>query len=389
MPLKLFARTARNCLFGLLILGINALPADAKIGFEYTTNLNSTDNLYSDSSHIYDAYSYVSLKLKAYPLSMLEISANGEQSNYRAEDGLSNQLGGLSFAFAPLPQNSRLAIYVSADMNGRVYHSAFKRFNNNYIDLLGSAGYELSSFMSVRSGASYKHTRYVNSGKTKRDLDLFFGGNITFPGQNSLDLESGFSFTNCPFKDTLGPAPDPEWPYSFWAAMTLPEKQTNIRIFYFSPRLSRPIGAKTGINISFTRQLFQNYDNQWTGGDSTQFLSPWASVWEGSAITAGVKSFIIPHFILTANAGYWDKTYFKTIEDYKSTLAHIIRVDHKDYRRHDWQTRLSFGAQYPIKTRSGFLVEPSINLDYTNTRSNNKLYQFHNLMIAGGVKLRY
>jgi len=229
----------------------------------------------------------------------------------------------------------------------------------------------------------------VISGKNKRDHDLFVGGNLTLPGQNSLDLESGFSFTNCPFKDTLGPPPDPEWPYSFWAAMTLPEKQTNIRIFYFSPRLSRPMGAKTGINVSFTRQIFQNYDKQWIGGDSSQFLSPWASVWEGSAITAGIKSFVLPHFILTANVGYWDKTYFKTIDDYNSTLAHIIRVDHKDYRRRDWQTKLYFGLQFPIKTRSGVLIEPSANINYSNTRSNNKLYQYHNLAITGGVRLRY
>lgn len=371
-----------------MIVSLIAVPGYARIGSEFASSINSTDNIYSDSSGIYDAYSLMTLNLKMYPFPSLEATVNGKQTNYRDRAGLSSQLGGLTLAYVPTPKDSRLAIYITGSLNGQLYHNEFKRFDNNYISMATSIGYDLSSRIMARAGVSYRNTTYVRNGLDKRDVDYSVGLNTTLPGNNSFDLEAGFAYTNCPFKDTSGTAPEyQEWMSTRWE--DIPDKKINIRILCLSPRISRPLGNKSGIYLSYTRQLFQNYDKQWTSGDSAQFLSPWASVWDGSAVTAGLKSFLIPHFILTANAGYWDKTYFKANAAHSVTLGNLIRVRRKDYRRRDYQTTFFVDLRMPLKSHSGLLFEPSVNVNYSNTRSNDKLFGYSNLIIAGGIKIRY
>ena len=130
-------------------------------------------------------------------------------------------------------------------------------------------------------------------------------------------------------------------------------------------------------------------DDQIIFGFATKFLSPWASVWEGQSITASLKSFLIPKLILTAGAGYWDKTFLKSIEsDYKFYIQ-ILIDDPPVRRRHDWQTRYYGSIQLPITTHSGTFIEPSLRVDYTKNYSSLALYRYSNYSMSLLTTLRF
>jgi hypothetical protein len=163
------------------------------------------------------------------------------------------------------------------------------------------------------------------------------------------------------------------------------ESESNLWCFYFSPRWSRPIGGRSGFNLSYSVQNFQNYDNEIVWGFTTQFLSPWASVWEGQNLTAAFKTYLIPRIILTAGAGYWDKRYLRTIEQ-----NHTYYVQAKEAeRRHDWQNKAYFGLQWPFRLSRGIRCESNLGLEYSDNRSNKILYRYSDFSVSLGMGIRF
>ncbi len=389
----------KRCLACLLWLGfLISLSSivDAGIGFDYSLLGGTNSNLLSDSSSIYDAYTTSRLNLKLYPFSILEVSITGEDTYYREFIGLSTSMGGLGLVLIPIHQASPFSLYLSAKVSGRLYHQAFKGFNNNVMDLMAAAGYQVSPQLTVRSGVSFKSTRYVNAEVSyKRDLDLFTGALVSFWGSNTLDMEAGISRTNYTHKDNIYfidsmppiinfPFP---WPYDGWFLAWVKEAESNLWMFYYSPRWSRPIGSKTGISFGYTRRLFQNYDDALLTGDTTaSFLSPWASVWEGNSTSVGLKSYLIPKFIVSIGAGYWDKKFLKKVEPKDMPLGLYVDAKRRD-ARHDWQTKGYLTVQWPMKLQRGPLLEPILNVEYTNNVSNSGVYNYSGFAAMVGIRI--
>ena len=363
----------------------------AGVNVEFTAGVGTTNNLISDSSNIYDAYSSASVNLKAYPLSGLEIGVRGDNTYYRETIGLSSLLGGLKLTYIPIRAKSPLSIFLSGDVSGRLYHDEFSGFDNNIGEVIGSLGYKLTPHLSARGGVSFKSTVYVNSAvEYKRDLDFFLGANTTILGVNSFDLEAGFARTNFThkdniyFTDSIPPGWDSPWSYRDWFLEFVGESESNLWVFYCSPRYSRSLGYKTGINLTYTVQNFQNYHDEIVYGFSTQFLSPWASVWEGQDVTVNLKSYLLPRCILSAGAGYWDKTYLKTIESRDNFYFQVK----ERIARQDWQTRIYLGIQWPLALHSGLLLEPNATIDYMKNVSNKPLYNFSSFAVSAGIRFR-
>lgn len=390
--------SVRICAIRLIVflLSVSSSAIATQVGFEVTTSINGNQNLYSDSTETYDLYSMTSLKFKVYPLSNLEVGFTGEQSYYRDGTGLSNAMGGITAAYVPMKGSSPLQLYLSGSLNGRIYHRDFSRFDNNFGDITISAGYRVSSHSSVRSGFSYRATRYVKGGIVyKRDIDIYGGVNATLPYSNSLDLEAGFARTNFVhkdnvyFRDSIPPGYNFPWDYRDWFIEWIGDTESQLWVFHYSPRLSRPIGSRTGIAITYSQRLFQNYSRELIYGLTTGFLSPWASAWEGNTVSISIKTFLIPRCIVTAGAGYWDKAYIYVIENYNPSLFYVDARDlKKNPRREDWQTRLYMSIQIPMKGPWGFLMEPSINADYFKNVSNRSLYYYSGFSVAAGVRFR-
>ncbi len=359
---------------------------------EITSGIGSTDNLIKDSTELFDAYSILTARVDIYPVRGLEIGIRSEQTSYRELPGISSILGGLSLVYMPLNPDSRFSLLISGEVSGQLYHSDFSGFDNNIGQARASLGYRLSDDIALRGGAAFKSTRYVNAATSyKRDIDLFLGGNIFLPLANVFDVEAGFSKTNFQHKDNLGLVGDsipPGWefplPRENWLLDWVGESENDLWLFYWSPRISRSLGRKTGLSLMYSVQIFQNYDNEVVWGFTTGYLSPWASVWEGESVVLNIKSYIVPHIVLSIGGGYWDKLFLKTVE----STHFLYRQAKNDATRQDWQTRSFLSIQFPLVFKRRFFMEPAINLEYIDSKSNKDLYRYHDLTFTAGLTFR-
>lgn len=393
-------RSAIKLLFSSLLLLITALPVRASVAIEYSSSASTSNNLLGDSSKVYDAYTSENIIIKAYLFSSLEVKLSGEMVYYRETPGLDNKGANLSVTYIPIREESHLALYLTGIISGRVYRDAFNILDNNYAEATVAMGYQLLGNLNVRSGVTYRSTAYLNRDiDYRRDIDLYLGGNASFLSKGSIDLEIGFARTNYAFKDahlTGSALLPPEYnqivvPYANWWMKIIPETKDNLWVFYISPRISRSIGSRTGINIQYTQRNFQNYSSGFLPGQANDYLSPWITIWDGRSITANAKSYLIPRFIITAGAGYWDKTYLTTADE-QGALEQDIRYSQSQgiaKTRHDWQSRYYMGFQLPLKIGTEIILSPALNFDYTRIRSNDPLYDYNNFSISTGVTIRW
>lgn len=379
------SRTLFLAIIFAMVLSPNLLAANF-YGVEFATNTGSTSNLLDDASKIYDVYSTSTLQLSLYPLSSLELKLGGQQSYYRETIGLSNITGQMAFTFVPTPRTSRFALYLSGNFRGLRYHRGFDGFDNNTGGTAIAVGYDITSSISVRTGMSYNSTSYIDPElEDKEDVEYYWGGNLTLPGSIGLDIESGFARANYSHVYLFADTSDFLISLSDPGTMLRPEK---LWVFYYTPRISRMIAPKTGLNITFTKRKFQNYNGQLIFGFSTGFLSPWASVWEGQSVAALAKSYLIPKLIVSAGVGYWDKTYLRAIEKTYIYYIELILDQHNITPRHDWQTKYYASIQWPISTKSGKFIEPSIRVDYIKNFSNQDLFTYSDYSFAATITFR-
>ncbi len=366
-------------LIATLVMAAGAVEA-ADVSFEFSNSQGSTNNLLDDSSKIYDTYTTSALRAAYCPLPSLEISLSGENSYYRELTGLSGQTGQYGMTYIPFPESSPLSLYISGDVSAVRYHREFSAFDNNSAEIEAAAGYTIKDGLYARAGVAYSSTAYIGLDMPyKRDFEVYWGGNVSLFGFGSFDIETGFARANYTYivNDTINHFPILP-PDSF------PDAGADLWMYFISPRLSAHIAPKTGLSVLFSQRNFQNYDRQIIYGFSTSYLSPWAGVWQGQEISANIKSYLIPHVILTAGAGYWDKGYMRTAEE--EHLLWILAL--LDEARHDYESRYYVTLQWPITTRGHILIEPNIRFDYTDNRSNKPLYYYDDFSVSGSIKVR-
>lgn len=379
-------------LLGIFCLILNSQPAygaDAGIGFQLQRG--TSESLFGDSTNTFDTHTTSQLEIKYYPISKIELKLSGSHTYYHETSGLSNMFGQFGITLIPLSETSPVILQVSGNLNGAVYHREFDNYDNNYAEGEILMGYQFSPTALFKTGLSVRSTAYINSETgDKRDVQFFAGGNLTLPGKNSLNLETGFATTNYTHKDNIffedSIAPGNLYPtrYKDWRLAWVGQSESDLWSFYISPRLSRPLGLKSGINITYIIRNFQNYDHSLLLGFTTEYLSPWSTVWEGENITAKLKSYLIPRTILEAGIGYWDRVFLKTIE---STFVFYINAKN-DPARQDWQVRYFINAQWPLLSHGGLYFEPNLRINYTKNRSNKPVYRYSDYSIAVGLSIR-
>ncbi|MGB5137107.1 MAG: hypothetical protein WBP29_01095, partial [Candidatus Zixiibacteriota bacterium] len=365
-----FSKEPRQLLvLALLLLGLLPERSSANIMLELGLNGGYTDNLLSDSSGVVDRYSTSSATLRFYPNSNYELRTTGEATFYSAQTGLSNKLARLGATWIPLNAESRFSIYVSGDFDLLRYRSQFGRFNTNNIDARAAFGYRLGTVANLRWGVRLQSTEYLGSSSgDKASIESFAGINTTFWRDNSFDCEFGYGIMDYRFIDPALEYIDIEQPE---AALT----GGKLRSIYVSPRVSRPLGSRTGANVTFTYHHFLGDEDEIVYGSSVGLLSPWTSVWEGTSIVANVKSFLLPGFISTFGCGYWNRRHLRTIENGLYPLV-IGR------ERDDDQARMYLQFVRPIAVGSGKILQPRIQIDYSNNNSSNELFDYSGASIS-------
>jgi len=359
----------RTAIFSIIILLLLVSPAYSDFGLEFSTGQTFTDNLLLDSSDISDSYSTTSASIHFYPVSHADVTLIGEYNYYSEIIGLGSILSGAEISIIPLSENSPLILYLSGKFTNRSYRKAFRGYNTNDVNVTTSLAYKFADALQVRAGFNLKNTIYINAEDVDKEItDLFTGIYFTLPGSNAFDIEGGYSTANIEAIDT-------STIYTFPQVLEMTDSK--LKKFYISPRFSRPLGRKNGISITYSYSEFVDFENPLVRSYSTGFLSPWASVWDGSSLLISLKSYVIPKVKLTAGYGSWNKRYLNTLEG----LDFI-------QEREDDVNRYFLSASWPMPTASSLFLEPSIRIDYTDSVSSQKLYTFKGFSTIISISVR-
>ncbi|MFQ6009318.1 MAG: hypothetical protein ACE5K8_10265, partial [Candidatus Zixiibacteriota bacterium] len=316
------------------------------------------------------------VSFKYYPFSNMEVDLTSQYTYYSKTFNLSNLLYSGEITFIPTGENSSVNVYLSGKYDRTLYRDKFESFDNANIRLTAALEYVIKPWLRLRTGSKFTVTRYVNADSVDADhekYDLFAGLNIVAFGSNSLDIESGWGTTNFSFvDDTVQPSIE----------FTPGSSKGSFNSFYISPRISRPLGSRTGISVTYTYRHFTGADHSVVAGYSTGYLSPWATIYEGSSVTLQLKSHLVPQMIVTTGIGYWDKTYLKT----RDRVWGVIQGGSFWYEgwiyaneaspRKDYFTRLYLSLRRPISFGVGGLIEPTLTIGYSENRSSLDVYDY-------------
>lgn len=361
-------------------VGQNSILADFSISGGYT------ENLLNDSSDIGDSFSSYTGKVRFYPFPALEVSGRTGYTYYGDQYNLSNFDGGVGVVYIPTRDESPFSLYVAANFDGRRYRQEFQAFDENSFDATVSAGYRVSPTLATRIGIVMRSTAYISSESgDKSSWEAFTGVNFTPYGRNSLDVELGYGTARYNYIRLR--SPDPPWDY----LIDVPGPESLLRggglqSLYLAQRYSRPLGFKTGLNITYMFRTFMNSEDGLVYGASIGLLSPWTSVWEGHSITINLKSFLIPTVMLTTGAGYWEKTFFSTVEgqDVLPYLEDTFIIIVRPVGRADVQRKFYLQLQRPVSTPLGVL-QPNVRVDYVDNDSTNDLFDYSGFSISVGL----
>ena len=396
--------------FGLLFVLIIALtsPGVSAVGIdvEATASGGSTSNLFLDSTEKKDTYSTSTVDLNWYPLSFARLNLVSEYSYYGNFFNLSNLVYGGGLTIIPIPDSSRFSTYLEGNIKKREYRDTdgdstslnANEFTGDEYDGMVGVGYCLSSRTQLRMGLSFASSQYKIDGVIDREkLDITAGANTTLFGSYSIDLEMGYStgkyqFINpekyYPVIDTLLPR-----------ALIATGEQYSILLmdrlnsFYISPRISRPLGKKTGLALTYSRRLFlDRKEDAVIYGYSTGYLSPWLGEYAGQAIVFKIKTYLIPRLITSLSVGFWEREHIRTVEREQETdIFGVHQTVNLLYAqdRADWRRRVDFRVQWPLHLGSSVTVEPSIQVDYTDNNSTVLVYDYDVFTLNAGVTARF
>ncbi len=399
---------------------ILAGSSDAEIGFagfEAGINTGYSENILKDSTGLADSYRTADLALNLYPLSMAEIKLTGNYTFYDAIPGLTNFVGGAGFTLIPLKDTSPLSLYLSGNYRLRNYRQGSLQarndeYNTTDIDGIVTVGYRLRPNLRLRIGAAYKttlyeETEYIDSSITpitstsiqhvsdKHDKDFFGGFNWTLPGSNVLDIEAGYMVGNLQVID-----PEQRGLIQVEQGDTVAYNKLvdggDLQAWYISPRISRPLGKRSGLSVTYSHRGFIDKDDSaLVYGYSTGLQSPWVSAYEGDAIQINLKTYLVEKMIVTAGFGYMEKTYIDVLEMGKFKRpgpGGVIIVLNKSFGWHERRDQLRqafFGIQIPIQTHGGLILEPSLNFNYTSNSSSVEVYEYSDFTITSGINVRF
>ncbi|MBD3404097.1 hypothetical protein GF420_14490 [candidate division GN15 bacterium] len=347
----------------------------------------NTRNLLKDWSSRETAYSTAGISLGLHPLAMAEIELIGEYTTYGQLSSLSNFRYGAGFTLIPTGDSARTSLLLSGFYHDRDYRDQVTdvtstEFSSSEYEARAGLAHTFTNSFQARTGLVYRATAYGSDDVRDREaLDWYTGVNVTLPGRNVLDVEAGLTHGNLDYvaQSTGGIRPD--------RAYELLE-QADLNTFYFSPRLSRPLGSRTGISLTVShRQFVEQPDSAVVYGHSTGFLSPWVASYEGQAVAVNVKTFLIPRLITTLGAGYWSKDFLTTVETTDGFLGPQVSTLFAE-ERSDEQRRVFLNLQWPITGRGGWFIEPSLYLGYVSNSSTIDVYDYTDLSVSTGISVR-
>lgn len=352
-----------------------------------------TGNIYKDSSEQSDVRSSIDALYNIYPLELIEINTFAKRQNYDRNSALSNWQYGGKISCIPFSDSSRIQVFSTINLTKFEYQRELTVNSTEFQteNLIGQivSGYSFRENINGRFGYQYSSTGYENDAIDKKKAQTFFTGlNLTFLNRISIDIESGTSWGNLQYiHKSVGAIQNAEKAYSVLT-------EADLRSYYFSIRLSHQLGQKTGLSQTYSKKILNDVgDSTLVYGYSSGYLSPWIDTYDGFSYQLKVKSFIVPRFILSAGIGYMEKAYIPVVERITYTDPFFGDVEITTTVRS--QTRAEVSHKYflnikmPLANDLGILLEPELNLEFTNNNSTVNVYDFNDLSVRLGIRMTY
>ena len=376
-----------------LLLGFASVHGN--IALEIGANEGYNGNLFDVANRTTDYSTGTNFGLKYYPLSNLELSGTGDYTKYKETDALSSFGRGAKAIFIPTAANARLSAHLESKFNRQSYEGdSLQRYNTNTFEILSALGYQLNPRIHLRGSANWRFTDYSETVagdgviNDRIDLDLIAGANWNVFGSNVLDIEWGMIQTRYD-EDTL--AEFLNFDEMRLDTMEVPYGR-RVRTMHFSPTFSRPLGDRTGLNITLVYRNFVSGEDVTVRGAASGVLDPLSSLYEGFGGFFKVKTFLIPRVITEFGVGYWDKTHLKTEE--QVWVPHPVfpgdsLLVYEATDREDDQSRAYMTITVPFPDGpGGFYIEPSAKVSYRDNSSTHELYNYYGWNISVGVSLK-
>lgn len=370
-------------LSSVILIVLLAVPAIAGSRLEFGTKAVYTSNLLTDSSGTSDSYFCDNASISFNPLSFVELNLNALHKAHSETPRYDTRLGGVGLTILPIKQESPFTLYSKLIFSGSRFGKGLEDFNSNTFSIRTAAGYWFNDVIRARLGIFYQDNAYTLSDvMDRKSYEVYSGVYVTLLGGYALDIEVGFADAEYQY---IGPEglhnpinPDIILPTLEYITFS----HGHLESFYISPRLSRPIGSKSGMSVTFTYKEFPSLEEGVVFGATTENLSPWAEVWQGRSISASFKTYLIPNMIVSAGIDFSDKSFLRVHDDPEQ------RLYSKDTGRKDEQTKLNLTIQRPVGGILGFSGEPSLSIDWTNNTSSKPLYDYSGITISFAFKLR-
>lgn len=377
----------------LILIGVSSVHAN--VALEIGANKGYNGNLFDVSDRTTDYSTGTGFALRYYPLSNLELSGTGDYTKYKETDPLTSFSRGAKAIFIPTAANAHISLHFEGGFNRLSYRGdSLQRYNTNAYDVMTSAGYQLNPRIHLRGSANWRFTDYSETVagdgviNDKIELDLVVGANWNVFGSNVLDIEWGMLQTRYD-EDTLAE-------FLNYDEMRLDTMEVSygrrVRTMHFSPTFSRPLGNRTGLNITLAYRNFVSGEDITVRGAASGVLDPLSSLYEGFGGFFKVKTFLIPRIITEFGVGYWDKTHLKTEEQVWKPHPFfpddsLLVYDATD--REDNQSRAYLTVTVPFPDGpGGFYIEPSVKVSYRDNSSTHELYNYYGWNISVGVSLK-
>jgi hypothetical protein len=373
-------KTRHSILLVLFLMSISFVAVSAETEMEFGISGGYSDNLFFDSTRIGDLYTSPYLAVNLYPTASLELTASGSYINYGTTGDLESGQLGAGVTYIDYSDDNPLSYMLSGEVSTRRYGNLYAPYDYVHGGVSLAMRYGLHDGISMKAGAAGILNKYVNSAVgNNRGYGLYGGINAALPGANSIDIESGYDVTQFPdlFPEVTG--------RTAISISDMIDIQDRLETFYYSIRISRPLASHSGLSLEYAARHFVGDDDVVTYGLSVDNLSPWMAFWEGQAVSARIKSFVIPHVIVSTSLEYRDIAFMDALESDIRTYIGEYGVRSRD----DEQFRFNLSIRRPISTSGNGLITPSLDLSAIDNNSNHPLYKYASLNLRFNLNLQF
>lgn len=323
-----------------------------------------TDNLFADSSVIDDSYTRAEGGLEYYPTYPVALELAGSYTAF----GRTADLNYLDFSgsgsYLIGNPSSRVTPYLTVGAAWRSYGQLYSEYNRMTSEATLGMRTSLGPVTQFRVGAGFSGADYPNAstGDFQRLIGMT-GLNTSLPSSNSLDIEASVAQTWLadPSADIVTVVRNSSWSQRLTADLTS---------LHYRVRWSRPVGPRVGLSVSLAGRNYLGENQPILPGYSLDNLSPWSDFYEGYTVGLDLKTFFIPHSIVSMGGAFRQADFIDALESDETGADYYLSA------RSDDRASAYLNFQRPIKLSGGGLVTPIFEIGYVDNASTLARYEY-------------